>query len=247
MNDSQTDLFAERLRDLAEEFPYPPTPDIAGAVRRPRGRTRPARRAAWRWAAALLLLCALALLLISAVPPARAALLRFLTIGAVRINLLEETPAAPAAPAQPVSILDVGRPLSLAEAGELITLRQPPYPPALGPADAIYGQNLLYREPVISFLWQPAAGRPQILLTQIAIPQFGAKWAAGDQLQETEINGRPAYWIEGPHLFNLDNAQIDQGRLIAANVLIWTAGGSTFRLESDLALAEARRIAESWD
>jgi hypothetical protein len=33
--------------------------------------------------------------------------------------------------------------------------------------------------------------------------------------------------------------------MITGNVLIWTDGALTYRLESDLPLAEARRIAES--
>jgi hypothetical protein len=81
-----------RLRATAGAFPYPPTPDIAGAVRsrleaesaRP---TRLRSRLGWAVIAVLLILGGLL-----AVPQVRAAVVQFLQIGTIRIFLTEPTP-----------------------------------------------------------------------------------------------------------------------------------------------------------
>lgn len=249
MNDRSTERLEATLKEAAAAFQYPPTPDLARDVRphfaRPASRPQPAMR----WAVAVAMALLLCLLVATAVPPVRAALLSVLQFGAIQINLLQEaeTPATGSgAEMQMVSIADLGETISVEEAADLITLRDPTYPPALGLPDAIYGQNLLYREPVISFFWQATSERPQILLTQIGIPQFGVKWALAEQVLETTVSGQPAVWIEGPHLFDLVDTTIDQETTIATNVLIWSAGNITYRLEGDLTLPQARAIAESW-
>ena len=64
-------------------------------------------------------------------------------------------------------------------------------------------------------------------------------------IQETTVNGRPAVWAVGPYLVHLLNGDLDIRRLIDGNVLIWVEDGLTYRLETDLPLEEAVRIAES--
>jgi hypothetical protein len=81
-----------RLRATARTFPYPPTPDIAGAARSrlDAESARPVRlrpRLAWAVIAVLLILGGLL-----AVPQVRAAVVQFLQIGAIRIFLAEPTP-----------------------------------------------------------------------------------------------------------------------------------------------------------
>lgn len=107
------ELWENRLRATAKEFAYPPTPDIAGAVRqrleaspKPKLLTLPEST---RWqkvlAASMLVLVLLAGLL--AVPPVRAAVIEFLQIGVMRIFLPESTrtptiTAIPAIAATPI-------------------------------------------------------------------------------------------------------------------------------------------------
>jgi hypothetical protein len=81
-----------RLRATARTFPYPPTPDIARAVRsrldaESARRLKPRPRLAWAVIAVLLILGGLL-----AVPQVRAAVVQFLQIGAIRIFLTEPTP-----------------------------------------------------------------------------------------------------------------------------------------------------------
>ena len=248
MNEFDAAEMEELVRKQAAGFEYPPTPDVAARVGERLAAQRPAARPSLRWEAAAVMLLLACLAVLAAVPPARAALLRMLQIGAMEINLQEEPllDAAAVREPQPVSIADLGEEISMERAGELVSLRDPAVPLSLGEPDFIYGQNLLYREPVVSFLWLATEERPQLLLTQIEVPSFGVKWAISEQALETAVNGRAAFWIEGPHLFSLDDMSLEQQRVIGSNVLIWAEGETTFRLEGELALDEAVRIAESW-
>jgi hypothetical protein len=250
MNEPYPDNLEEQIRETAAGFSYPPTPDITSAVHARLEPPRPDAPGSHRLRtiafAALAFFLLASLVTITAVPPARAALLRILRIGAVQINLLEEPLPGVEESMQQFSIADLGREISLEQARELITISEPAFPPPLGYPDAIYGQNFLAREPVVSYFWQASNNRPQILLTQIEIPQMGLKWAAGEQFTATEVADQPAAWIEGPHLFDLAESRLIPGTRIATNVLIWSDGGITYRLEGDLSQGEALRIAESW-
>jgi hypothetical protein len=250
MNETYPEHLEEQIREAAAAFPYPPTPDIAGAVHArlmpPQQAARGHRRLATAAVAALILCLLAAMVAVTAVPQARAALLRILQIGAIQINLLEEPLPAAREPMQPISIADLGREINWEEARDLVTIPDPPFPPVLGRPAAIYGQNLLYREPVVTYFWPAEQERPQILTTLIALPQMGLKWAAGEQFSAAEVAGQPAAWIEGPHLFDLEQGRTDPSTRVATNVLIWSDGQITYRLEGDLSLAEALQIAESW-
>ncbi|HEX2997456.1 MAG TPA: hypothetical protein VHP14_21725, partial [Anaerolineales bacterium] len=92
MNELQRELFEQQLLAISKEMEYPRTPDVAGSVmkhlhRRSRFFSRP-----FAWSlTALLILCASLML----IPSARAAILEFIQIGAVRIFRFEPTPFAP--------------------------------------------------------------------------------------------------------------------------------------------------------
>src|SRR5439155_27264571 len=108
---SLLELQEAQLRRAAREFVYPPTPDIAGAVRqRLEGERLPARRLApalpgqRRRLAWIAVAATVAVLLVSilAVPEVRAVVQEFLRIGTIRI--VPATPTPPGAPtATPVA------------------------------------------------------------------------------------------------------------------------------------------------
>jgi hypothetical protein len=67
-------------------------------------------------------------------------------------------------------------------------------------------------------------------------------------VEEVEVGGEPAYWIEGEHtVFYLDEhgRPLGERSRLAGNTLLWQRGEVTFRLESALSKEEAIRIAES--
>lgn len=262
-NDRQEQL-ERRLRAAARGLAYPPTPDLVAALRR----RRAGRGAALRLPSpAALTLAALAVVaaLLLAVPQVRAAALEALRIGVVRI-----IPAAPTAPPAPQPVITatpltatpaaptatVGRdPLrelsgatTLDEARERLPfpLRLPAEPPDLGPPDAVFVQNL--GGPAAILVWREPAdpARTRLALYVLSSDAFAQKVEV-PAIEETTVGGRPAVWTSGPYVLQLGRAgdRMDVRRVVTGHTLIWADGDLTYRLETDLPLADAVRIAES--
>ena len=64
-------------------------------------------------------------------------------------------------------------------------------------------------------------------------------------IEETTVHGQRAVWTSGPYPLIFSNGNIDFTRMIDGHVLIWEENQITYRLETDLPLEEAVRIAES--
>jgi hypothetical protein len=264
-----TEQLEGQLRAAALTLSYPPTPDIAGAVRRRLAAQRRTRQRSLRLALGLLA----ALLALMAVPQVRAAVARAIQIGAIRIIFEEPTslpaPTTPAAAPVPTatpapaiitatpiaSLLDLAGETSLEEARQRVSyqIKLPAYPEELGPPERVFVQRV-DRQMMVVLVWldpeQPGGIRMSLSIIQSDMPlekSFAVKTGV-TILQEANVGSRRAIWVQGPHFL-----QIRQGNstdytlryLVEGNVLIWTDGELTYRLESGLTLAEAIRVAES--
>jgi hypothetical protein len=255
--DVVTDVVAAVRRRLAEQQPTATT-----GYRR--GRLRPV------WVIAALLVACLALL---AVPQVRAGLVSWLQIGAVRVFVGEPTASPTAAttgtplalvpapvatsdlPAQtetmtPMSAREVilslagATTLAEAQAEAAYPLLLPSYPPDLGRPDHVFRQRQNMGDTIIMIWLEP--DRPnevRLALYQIHVPDYVIKYH--NLIEETTVNGRRAIWFEGGHLLQLVDGRSSQQLFVEGNVLLWTDGDVTYRLESHLSLAEALAIAES--
>jgi hypothetical protein len=240
MTENMTESWPEHVKKTAVYFPYPPTPDIAGAVQQ-RLRPQPTVNKQWRWAVALALFVVLLAASLLAIPPVRAAVMEWLRIGAIEIFVVEEVPALETA--VPISIIDVGEPLTLAEAQAIF-----PEPLHL-PSDwdrsgTVYSHRLFGEMPVMTMQWQTADG-VTVTLSQIAAPYLGMKWASGEQVVEMAVHGKTAVWIEGSHPLQFETGNFDRHIIVDSNVLIWTEGTVTYRLEGQLTQETAVYLAES--
>jgi hypothetical protein len=244
----------EVLRTAARAFPYPPTPDIAGAVRSRLAETRSARSRRWRrgrlqpaWA---LLVLALILAALLSVPPVRAALVDWLQIGAVRIWLVEPTPLpSPATTPAPTpipltSVLQLAGETTLDAARQQapFPVRLPAYPPDLGAPDRVYVQNL--DGLAVILVWLDPAAQVQMSLHMLSSEVIANKMQP-EIVGGAYVHERPALWTQGPYLTATSSDPWALLRLVQGHVLIWTEGDLTYRLETDLPLAEAVRVAES--
>ena len=269
MRQQPFDRWEEQVRTTASAFPYPPTPDVTGAVLRrlatePRGRRRIGILA--RTAVALAVILAVLL----AVPPVRAALLDILRIGAVRILPAPvpdvATPVRGSSPTpQPGTAITSGSPtvvptlpavsglelsgeITLPEARERVAfpIQLPAHPPDLGPPDRVFVER--FGGSVVVLVWQePRADRVRLALYELG-PGVSAQKVAPRVVRETSVNGHRAVWGEGAHLFRLLGGGPDEEeywRVVESNVLIWEEGGVTYRLETRRSLKEAVTIAES--
>jgi hypothetical protein len=273
MSQPPLDDLQTRLRQVADTFSYPPSPDIASAVRwrLEHAPTRPAqfrRYLAWGVVIALVILAGL-----MAVPQVRAAVFEILRIGAVRIVPVAPTPlvtpavptSAPASvapiptplnktqatpspsPTPLSSVLDLAGETTLAEARAKVSfpIRLPAYPADLGAPDHVFLQDL--GGPMVVLVWMDGTqpGRVRMSLHELGPGTFAEK-VQPPVIEATTINGQPAVWTEGPYLLQfLRGGQVvyETQRLVEGHTLVWTQGQVTYRLESDLTLTEAARIA----
>lgn len=265
MNELEQEFFEQRVGIIAAGLDYPRTPDIASAVMaRLRPVTRPrfiSRRLAWSLTI-LLVLCSSLML----IPPARAAIIEFIQIGIVRIFPSSETPtvepirtAAPetmspltATPGVPLPSLipaleNIAGETKLANAQQIAEypILLPTYPPELGLPDHVYIQDA---EGAMTILvWVDPLRRENTLMSLHFLP--AGSWAISKVepiiIQETEVNRQRAIWTVGPYPLRLRTNDIEFTRLVDGHVLIWEEGAITYRLETDLPLGEAIKIAES--
>lgn len=264
MNELQQELFEKQLLSIAKGLEYPPTPNIAGSVAaRLRSSTRPhfiSRRLAWTLTILLVLFSSLML-----IPPARAAIIEFIQIGVVRIFRAEPAPLPPPNEDFPSTIIPVtATPRPTAEplipilekfAGEM-TLEEaqqavdypillPSYPPDLGQPDHIFVQDADGAMTIL--VWIDPQQPDTVLMSLHFLPagSWAIKKVEPTRIQDTTVNGRRAIWAIGPYPIRYSNGDIDFIRLIEGHVLIWADGDMTYRLETDLSLEEAIKIAES--
>lgn len=132
------DEWAATVQALAGRYPFPPTPNIAGQVRRRleagAASARHPARPAWQRPALALAILLLLLLVALSVPAVRAAVREWLQIGAVRILLTppstEPATTAPASSQWPR--VGLTPPVNAAEAGTTATLPAATVTPPLG-------------------------------------------------------------------------------------------------------------------
>jgi hypothetical protein len=266
MNELQQEMFERQVVSISREINYPRTPDIAGAVMtrlRVEAGGRPRfvpRRLAWSLVFLMIFFSSLML-----IPPARAAILEFIQIGVVRIFRAEPTPVTPPQAEFPVTMVPVtATPASTGQAlipfleklaGEM-TLEQaqqrvpypillPSYPSGLGRPDRIFVQDA--DGPMTILVWLDPQRPDQVLMSLHFLPP--GSWAIKKMeptiIQETTVRSQRAVWTVGPYPLQLSNGNIDFMRMVEGHVLIWTEGEVTYRLETELPLEEAVKVAES--
>ena len=264
MNELEQELFAQRLLSISKGLDYPSTPDIVGSVMtrlHPSIRSRfISRRLVWSLTIILILCSSLML-----IPPARAAILEFIQIGVVRIFRAEPTPLSPpnqevpstmapltATPASTLPSLipileNLAGEMSLEEAQHAVNypILLPSYPPDLGLPHRIFVQEADGKMAIL--IWLNPQQPDQVLMSLHFLPagSWAIKKVEPTLIQETTVNGRRAIWAIGPYPLRLYNGDIEYQRLIDGHVLIWADGDVTYRLETDLPLEEAIKIAES--
>jgi hypothetical protein len=253
--------FENKLRSLAQGMDYPRTPDIAAKVT---ARLRPATRPrvsfkALAWSLTIILVLFSSLMLI---PPVRAAIVEFIQIGVIRIFPPEPT-VEPITTATPQSLVPTTA--TPAESGLIPILAQmdgrttlvdaqskatysillPEYPSDLGAPDHVYTQNM--DGPMVVLVWLDPAQPKQILMSLHFIPDgsWAVKKFEPTVIEETRVNGEYAIWTTGPYPMYFSNGDLQFRRMVSGHVLIWAGEDVTYRLESDLSLEEAVRIAES--
>jgi hypothetical protein len=223
----------------ARRFTYPHTLDIAELVRA-RLQARPTQ-ALRRWRLAqVTALALLAVCMLLAVPPIRALVWSVLRIGAVEV-----LPAASDVPNEP-DTPDFGTPVSLEQAQRRIG-QAFPLPPA-----PLYANPQVFMPHVdltaFHLVYRDAGGEIMLVYTVIRDDLMQKLYPDSAAIVEARVGEADAIWLTQPHLLQSDPAGMDTlfaRRYVASNVLLWTDGALTYRLETNLALPEAVALAEA--
>jgi len=222
------------LAALAPAVDWPDAPDVASRVAR-LVEERPAPRRRRRLALAVALVLAAAVLATLAVPPARTAVFDWLGIGSARIELVDELP--PLTPSPGLEIL--GDVVPLDEAGERagFAFASPPEgEPRPDETRVTPGLRVAY-------LWRDGE-RLRLLVTQFPgrsadEPGLVKKLlGSGTSVEQLEVDGDAAVWIEGgPHVVLLaapDGTIREENGWLAGNTLLVDRDGVTTRVEGAL-------------
>jgi hypothetical protein len=273
MSRRELDLEAA-LADLAADLRFPPTPDLAAAVtarleegpartpaRRSPARRWPAWMAGWRrLAVAGLAMLLLAAAVLVASPGTREAVARRLGLRGIGVQV--GGPPPPTVTTAPGARLDLG----LGERMTLDEARRRVSFPVLVPAaagfdrpDAVFVNATVPAGGRVDLVYRARPGLPASSFTDAGLlitefqgqlePDFLKKVTSTGMVQSVTVGGEPGFFFSGePHFFSYRDStgqfREEQTRL-AGNTLIWQRGDLTLRLEGNLSMAEAIRIAES--
>lgn len=243
---------AELGRALAGlEFAWPETPDLSAAVMA-RARTQPARVVRLplsRTKRLLLIAAAIVLLLAGAAVAARFVL----DLGAVVVEVNQRPTALPT----PTTTAPFGTPLGVAEAERLLG-EELPLPARLGTPDRLWADEVVTDagEVVrITMAWESGPGLPAIEGSRFGavLMRFEGETdqAFKDVYEDTGfvepafVDGREAVWTTGPHVLRLLTSDGVVDVRVNGNVLLWTDGESTMRLEAAVSKPDMVRIATS--
>ncbi|MEU1842714.1 hypothetical protein [Micromonospora sediminicola] len=235
------DDLERELRELAAWLEPAGSPDVTARVRARLAEPAPRRR--WRYRVA----AALAVLLVVALPPGRAALADAVA-GLLRFaGVVVDTSSTPPPPGGAPPPLPGQRPTTLVEAQRQVRF------PIRVPARLGAPERVLVADPddagghrVASLLWRGGALRLDAF--DGALDPVFHKQAAGADVTFTQVRGDFAIWVGGPHAL----AYVDRGGTVrvatarlSAATLIWQHAGVSYRLEGDLGRDEAIGIADS--
>ena len=162
----------------------------------------------------------------------------------------------PAASSPVGSTMGLGTAVSLDDAARIggLDLLLPP-DPATGPPDAAY--TLADR---VALVWSERPGLPAdpdygvgLLLSEfrghVDEGYYQKTLDSSAQVKPVTVNGHAGYWISGaPHFFyyvDPSGKAVDDSHRIVGDTLIWADGDVTYRLESQLPMEAAIRLAES--
>ena len=229
-----------RLRGLAADVGFPPTPALAEGVAarlepRSRWRDRVARR---RLVLVVAVVLAAFAAVLAASPGARSAFLELFGIEGATVYRVDRAPDVnrfgPLVPGEAVTLAEARRHVEF-------TLLLPRTDDGK-PIERVF---LDRSQPSVTVVYCC----PTVLLTQFlgqALP-YVQKIAGPDvHIEQLTVDGSPGVWIEGAHgvLFSDQHGNVREDELrLARKALLWERDGITLRLEGDLTRDEALELA----
>jgi hypothetical protein len=249
--------FDDRIRTIAARAVYPSTPHLHTRVivaldaQTPHVQSAGAAPARSRWslfgfrpgaaiAAAVVVLAAIAAVV--AVPSSRSAVADFFDVEGSKVDIVPTTTPLPVAP---TGIPDTAQRTSIDDLGDAIGFS--PLVPAgtAAPNESFVVRYGTQNVAVLRFdefdLWETRL-QPETYFGKEADPRL--------TVTDTFVGDAPAHWVSGgPHFVGYVDANGNRvessERIVETNTLIWNNGETFLRMETNLPLDAALRIAES--
>jgi hypothetical protein len=225
-----------RLVALGRELELPVAPDLAEQVA---NRLEGRRPFPLRPVVVAFAVVAVAVATAFAVPQARSAIMRFFHLGGATVVRVETLP--PAVERSRAGGLGERLPREEGEQRVGFKLFLPPFkgqPPARVYAIGDSLISLVVRAHGVAAVLSEFRARPEAVEKLLG---------PGAKLERLQVNGKPGLWLSGqPHVltyFDRDFRFHEQPILIHGNVLLWTRGPLTLRLEGPLTKAQALELA----
>jgi hypothetical protein len=234
----------QELRELAADVVVPEPPDVRAAVRArigtppPRRTLQPLRPLRPGWVAAVVAALLAALLIAS--PSARAAVADVFRFAGVDVQWGSNADDAPRVPESP---------LPGAESTDLTAAREQAafeisVPTRLGDPDRVVVAD---HARVVSLLYHSPQGPIRLDEFDGRLEPIFAKTVQVTGVSASLTDGS-AWWLPGPHTVRYvgrDGVVRDDTARLSASTLIWESGGVSYRLEANISMDEAIRVAES--
>jgi hypothetical protein len=221
-----------RLETLGRELAFPPAPDLSARASYS-GRPFPWRLVAFAAAVVLVAIAAA-----FAVPQARTTILRWFHLNGVTVERVDTLPDAQAR----AKASGLGRRLTLDQAQRRLDFHL-----LLPPLDGEPATYVL--DDALATVILRAGDRPVLLSEYVARGYSMLKKSVGarSSVEPVRVNGESGLWVEGPPhtltYFNTNGEFQERTVKITGNVLLWTQGPVTLRLEGRISKAQALRIA----
>jgi hypothetical protein len=259
-----TDRLEVLLLEVANEIDYPPTPELSFRVahRIARDPLAPERRSRRRWLRPALAIGIVVVLIgfftLAFSPTARRAVADFLGVVGIRISVGTEKSSTRDLPGPDLDDIDLGEEVSLGEAGSRagFDVKVPNESVQGGWHRTVFFDPAIGESGMVSLAYQSDGTddeEVEFLITQFEASVdetfFKKTLAMGSDVRFVDAPGTTGYWVSGePHLFyylESDGDLREESLRLAGNVLLWEAGGVTYRVEGARSLVEAQRIAAS--
>jgi hypothetical protein len=238
-----TDDLERRLRAYGQAAEVPEPPDFATRVES-RLRARPERPRRLRAPLAVAAVVATAAVAAVAVPASRSAVLQFLGLESVRVVTVVRLP-----PTRLRTPADFGRRVTLARARDAVRFTIA-LPGGAHPDKAFYLDDPPGGRVTLIY---GSVRRPRLLVTEFRGSGIGPEVLKGATrgvpATPVSVGGDRGIWIGGAHFFRfVDDADVVRGErtFLVGRALVWEHGGVTYRIEGELTLPRALRIAREF-
>jgi hypothetical protein len=231
------------LRSHADGFPFPPTPDVAGAVADSLRARRMRRRIT---VAAITAAIVTVGAVLAASPGARSAVLDWLdSIPGVHVERSSRPPQVGFN-----FVPEYGERVTLDEARRRVDFRIS-LPRKLGDPDLVFVSTYSVPAGVVTAVYG-SQRRARAVFSQWRVggdDLFFKVLGPGNEATRVSVGGAPGIWLFGTHhtvfFLGSDQREYQTVGALAGNTLAWQRGGMSYRLEADVPLADALDLAES--